>query len=139
MTVKVAGMWELGWSAPITEYDLWDMVIRDFCVDEFYMSPVSGIQRTVTEVPDITDAIAANPNLVVVFVDEHADIPLADFVHPKDALYVFGKATCSAFLSMKRENDLAVRIETNSGSVGLLWAHQAAAIILYDRLVKSWR
>ena len=137
MAVKVAGMWELGWSAPITEFDLWDMVIRDFCVDEFYMSPVSGILKQVTEVPDITDAIAANPNLAVVFVDEHADTPLKDFVHPKDVLYVFGKANCSAFLSMKREDDLAVCIETNSGSVGLLWPHQAASIVLYDRLVKS--
>ncbi|MDP2107154.1 MAG: hypothetical protein Q8J76_14250 [Desulfobulbaceae bacterium] len=139
MTVKVAGMWELGWSAPITEYDLWEMVIRDFCVDELYMSPVSGILKQVTEVPDITDAIAANPDLAVVFVDEHADIPLKDFVHPKDALYVFGKATCSAFVVMKRGGDLAVRIETNSKSIGLLWPHQAAAIILYDRLRKSWR
>ena len=139
MAVKVAGMWELGWSAPITEYDLWEMMLRDFGVDEFYMSPVSGIQKQITEVPDITDAITANPTLTVVFVDEHADTPLKDFVHPKDVLYVFGKANCSVFLSMKREDDLAVRIETNSKSLGLLWPHQAAAIVLYDRLVKLWR
>lgn len=137
--VKVAGLWELGWSAPLTEYDWWEMVMRDFDVDEHYMTPISGINRPVTEVANIEDAMVANPGLTVVFVDERADTELQDFVHPENALYVLGKVSYSGFLAHKRDQDLAVRIQTNANKA-LLWPHQAAAVVLYDRGVKrQWQ
>ena len=140
MTVKVAGLWELGWSAPLTEHDWWDMVMRDFAVDEHYMTPISGIHREqVTEVANLEDAINANPDLTVVFIDERAEVELQDFIHPENALYILGKVTYSGLLAHKRDGDLSVKIQTNMNQ-GLLWPHQAAAIVLYDRGVKnSWQ
>lgn len=139
--VKVAGLWETGWSAPLTEHDWWDMVMRDFCVDQHYMSPISGIDRKdrLFEAAHIEEVLDANRDLTIVFVDERADVPLRDFEHPEGALYVLGKVSYSGFLSHRRAGDQAVRIETNA-NLGLLWPHQAAAIVLYDRGVKrQWR
>jgi hypothetical protein len=42
--VVVAGMWELGWNTPIKEIDLWRYPLKDFGVDRFYMTPISGIE-----------------------------------------------------------------------------------------------
>ncbi|MEX2007535.1 MAG: hypothetical protein WD992_02065, partial [Candidatus Levyibacteriota bacterium] len=70
--VKVAGIWEQGWNTPFLEYDLWVHPLQEFGVDGWYMSPVSGITKSsnLTEVADIQEAIKANPDLTVVWVDE---------------------------------------------------------------------
>lgn len=140
--VKVAGLWEIGWNTPIKEVELWEFPLRDFEIDGFYMTPVSGIQYPfVKEMNTLDQVIEENPDLTVVFVDEGAETPLTDFVHPKKALYILGKTSSSPFVTMKRDQDLAVRIETKAGhsSSGLLWAHQAITVVLYDRLKKSWQ
>ena len=137
--IKVAGAWELGWSAPISEYDLWAFMLRDFGVDEWIMSPVSGLhltKRNFIEVPDLQQAITWNPDLAPVFVDEAGAVPLAEFQHPENVIYVLGKAAYSPLRSLKISGALSVRVETKENK-GLLWPHQAAAIVLHDRLVKS--
>jgi len=135
----IAGFWELGWNTPIKELDLWKFMLREFEIEEFYMIPVSGIQsKSVKERHSLKEVLDENKDHTVVFVSELADIPLSTFVHPERALYVFGKANFSPFLNLKREKDLAVKIETAQNS-GLLWPHQAAAIVLYDRVTKRWR
>lgn len=135
--IKVAGIWELGWSAPITEAHLWSYPLRDFGVDEWCMSPVSGIADTaVKEYPEVKDVIAANPDLTVVFCDENGTQTLSEFQHPENALYVFGKAGQSPFVSLFKEGDLSLKIETHA-NLGLLWPHQAVTIILHDRLMKQ--
>lgn len=137
--IAVAGLWELGWNTPIKEVDLWQYPLRDFGVERFYMTPVSGINsRHVIERPALHDILAECAGLTAVFVDERAEVPLPDLDHPSDALYLFGKANYSPFLSMRRDGDMAVSIPT-AANRGMLWPHQAAAIVLYDRLVKSWR
>lgn len=138
MTVKVAGLWELGWCAPITEFDLWTFPLRVFGVDEWCMSPVSGIDKPrVTEFDHIGDAIRANPELSVVFLDEKGDVPLSEFEHPEDVLYITGRASFSPLQSIGAEHEhVSVRIETAEGK-GLLWPHQAIAIVLYDRASKA--
>ena len=133
--IKIAGVWELGWNAPLSEYDLW-LFLRDFAVDEWYMSPVSGIsKRDVTEVPCITDAIEANPDLTPVYVDEKGETPLRSFQHPENPLYVFGKVGKSPW-SANGKKGISVRIET-PGEHGLIWPHQCLAIVLYDRISKQ--
>ena len=132
MTVKVAGCWEHGWLAPITEYDLWAFPLRDFGVDEWYMAPVSGIEGRVTELRDVYEAIGLNPDLAPVYVDERGSVPLSVFEHPENTLYILGKA---GFSPMR--DGLSVRVETASNS-GLLWPHQAICNVLYDRMIK-WR
>ena len=142
MTIKVAGMWELGWCAPLTEFDLWAFPLRDFGVAEWIMAPVSGVQKKVTEVERINDAIEANPELTLVFVDEKGETPLQEFEHPEDALYVLGRANFSPLANRRGvlqetgRKFVSVRIET-AESKGLLWPHQAIAIVLYDRANKA--
>ena len=132
--IKVVGCWELGWSTPIMEFDLWTYPMRDFGVDELIMTPVSGIDAKVTEFKTVADAIDANPGLVPVYIDEDADQELLHFQHPPDALYILGKANYSPYATVGKQG-IAVRVETKEH--GLLWPHQAAAIVLYDRYMKS--
>jgi tRNA(Leu) C34 or U34 (ribose-2'-O)-methylase TrmL len=58
---------------------------------------------------------------------------LIDFVHPENAVYIFGPddghLQAAAY-------DTSVYIPQADGRT-VLWSHQAAAIVLYDRLVKS--
>ncbi len=134
--VKVVGLWELGWSAPITESNLWMYPLRDLGVNEWIMCPVSGIDEpAVKEYKDIPAVIEANPDLTVVYLDEKAETSLSDFVHPDKALYVLGKAGISPLIAYKREQDVSVKIET-CANLGLLWPHQAVSIVLYDRFKK---
>lgn len=136
-TVKLAGIWELGWNTPIKEVDLWEYPLQDFGVSQLYMTPVSGIgNHSVTERATMEAVLAENSGLTVVFIDEHATVDLKDFTHPDNALYVFGKASLSAWVAYNRPGDLSVKITTPEAK-GLLWPHQAACIVLYDRMLKS--
>jgi hypothetical protein len=140
--VKVAGIWEIGWNTPLAEADLWQFPLMDFGVDQWYMTPVSGIDRQeVTEVKELTQVIEHNPDLTVVFVDEKAPTPLKEFTHPPNALYILGRTSVNAMKLYQRPQDLAVSIETkpDHSNSGILWAHQAISIVLYDRLIKTKR
>ena len=134
--IKVAGTWELGWNTPLFEYDLWNFPLRDFGVHEWYMAPVSGInKKKVTEVVDIQAAIDLNPNLTPVYVDEKGAESLKEFVHPEDVLYIFGKASYSPWVShgMRGRSIQIATVEDKA----LLWPHQCACLVLYDRMVKT--
>lgn len=135
--IVVAGMWELGWNTPIKEIDLWEMVIRDFGVDVFCMTPVSGIDsRWVKEYISLDEILKIHVALPVVIVDEKGEEKLNSFTHPESCLYVFGKTTCSP-LHLRKPQHRTLCVETVANDA-LLWAHQVCAIVLYDRMVKSW-
>jgi len=137
-SVSIAGMWELGWNTPISEIELWHLMLRDFGVDKFYMTPVSGIKSSkVIEMTTLEDIIEANKDKTIVYVDERSETELSDFKHPENALYVFGKANYSPFMADMKEGDMSVKIKTIENK-GLLWPHQAASIVLYDR-IKTWQ
>ena len=133
--IKVAGVWELGWNAPVSEHPLWEFVLRSYGVREWYMAPVSGIQKRVTEVRDVLEAVELNPDLTPVYVDEDGDSSLDPFVHPTDAIYVLGKAGYSPWTASGKSG-MSVRIKTKVHG-GMLWPHQCIAMVLHDRLVKS--
>lgn len=136
--IKVAGFWDLHWNTPIKEIDLWEYPLRDFGVDQHYMIPISGIDnKKVHERQEINEVLDKNRDMTIIFCDERANTLLKDFEHPENALYVFGKANYSPFLNLAREGDLSLKIETVRPQGGLLWGHQAASIILYDRLMKG--
>lgn len=136
--IIVAGMWELGWNTPIKEIDLWEMVIRDFGVDEFRMTPISGIQSNwVQERESVEEMLKEFNETPVVIVDEKGEEELSMFKHPRSCLYLFGKTTCSP-LHLRQPQHKTLRIETVARQA-LLWAHQVCAVVLYDRMVKSWR
>lgn len=139
--IKFAGLWELGWQTPLKEIDLWEYPLRDFGVDELIMSPISGIRNSfVKEVHDLGEELInlRNNNYTIVFVDEFGKEDLKSFNHPKDnVVYVFGKATLSPMIGYGIEGDQSLKITTIKNE-GLLWPHQAACLILYDRMMKSF-
>lgn len=129
--IEVAGLWELGWSAPITESIQWEYAMREFGIERLNMTPVSGINKHwIYEYKDVESIISDRSHLTPVFVDENASVELTDFKHPEEALYVFGKGTYSPFTSMI-EGELSIKI--NSVKPGLMWPHQALAVVMYDR------
>ena len=129
--IEVAGIWELGWSAPINEIDLWGMAMRSFTVERVSMTPVSGVEcKFLDEYENFDDILDAKSHLTPVFVDENGEVELKDFEHPENALYVFGKANYTPYTTTGRGH-LSVRIDC--AQPGMLWPHQAMAIVLYDR------
>ena len=136
----MAGMWEVGWNTPIKEAEQWEFPLRDFGIDEFVMSPVSGIQNAaVKEVANMETFLDEQraANYTIVFVDESASDNLTDFQHPLDnVVYVFGRASLSPMVAFSKPGDLKVKIPTKRNQ-GLLWAHQAATLIAYDRFLKD--
>lgn len=134
MGIEVAGIWEEGWNTPIKEADLWEMGARAFEVDAINMSPVSGIARKrITEYHSMEVVITAKPHLTRVYVDENGAVELADFEHPTDALYIFGKCGQSPFMQ-DTEGHLSVRIDCPK--MGMFWPHQAMVLVLRDRSLK---
>lgn len=130
--IQVAGTWELGWSAPHTEMTQWWSVMRSFEIPMLHMTPVSGLDhkllREHTSFDEMLDE--AGRDLTPVFVHEDGECELRDFVHPDNALYVFGKANFSPFAAYGK-GELSVRIDCQK--MGMLWPHQALAIVMYDR------
>lgn len=137
--IKVAGIWEQGWNTPFLECDLWEYPLRDFSVDQHYMVPVTGIQKPVTERHSIQDILDENPDLTVVWIDEYGETLLSDFIHPQNALYIVGRTSTRPIVQFSKPGDLSVRIETkpDGSNQGMLWSHQAATVVLYDRLLKE--
>lgn len=136
MTVKVMGHWERGWDTPWQEYNWWIHPLREYNVNDFYMTPITGIGKDpVIERATIEEILQENADLTHVYIDESATVELQDFVHPTNALYILGRTGYSP-ISKKTENDLAVKIPSNVNQGGF-WAHQAAVMVLYDRYLKE--
>jgi hypothetical protein len=137
--IIVAGLWELGWNTPIKEIELWEYPLRDYGVDGFIMSPVSGIRNDfVTEVPDLAaklDDLRATGHQIV-FVDERGEEELTDFEHPENAVYVFGIASLSTMAAYKKDGDRTLVIKTKN-KLATLWPHQCAVLVLHDRMNKD--
>jgi len=135
--IRIASIWERGWNTPIKEADLWVMVAREFGIEKFLMTPVSGIDNIyVEEFKSMEDAIAAYPDLTIVFVDEKADDNLDEFIHPENALYIFGSVSVEAFNLYDENKHKAIKLTTPCNTA-LLWGHQIAALVLYDRFKKQ--
>lgn len=141
MEVRVVGVWEQGWNAPWSEHDLWSFPIRDFGVDAWAMTPITGIQKNegLHEFQTLREPItrAREDGLAVVWVDEGGTLPIQEFWHPDAACYVFGRTSYAPHKEFGQPGEAVVRIPTPANS-GLLWAHQAMCIILYDRLRQRW-
>lgn len=135
--IKVVGTWELGYNTPLIEYDLWAFPLRDFGVDEFIMSPISGIDRKkfFKEEVDIPTVVKNNPDLVPIYLDEKGTTLLQDFEHPDNALYILGKASYSPWIAGGSVG-ISVKIPTSFNG-GLLWPHQVICMTLYDRMMKA--
>jgi len=132
MTIEVAVSWELAWSSPLKEADLWEMPMSEFGADRFNATPVSGIRKKwVHEYPSMAHLLDDRAHLTPVFIDENGKTELRDIEHPEDALYVFGRYSYSPASNEGRDG-LTVYIDTPR--LGMMWPHQALSVVLYDRL-----
>ena len=135
--VEVAGIWEQGWNTPIAESVQWEMMLREYGVNALSMCPVSGIAAPwgaapwIKEYANMDELLASKPGLTWVFVTENGGSELSEFEHPENALYVFGRASQSVPVP---DGALTVKIAPGKGC---LWAHQACAVVLYDRHLKQ--
>lgn len=145
--VKVAGLWELDWNVPITESWLWTFVLREFNVNSWHMSPVTGIKNNESHsglslieydtCPQMVDSLKEDDSYIRIFVDEKGDTLLPEFTHPEKAIYFFGCAGRSP-TPHKSEGDIVLRIPTLMNQ-SVLWPHQCLLTVLYDRYIKSLR
>lgn len=134
--VVVAAIWEDGWNTPIKEFDLWYYPLQDFGVDEYVMTPVSGIlTKKVKEFHTVEEILEKYKELPIILCDINGEQNLEEFKHPKDALYFFGRSSRS-IVSSHGAGHQSLKIVTPNNK-GTLWGHQAASIILYDRFLKS--
>lgn len=149
--IKVAGHWELSWSAPYTEAQLWNFPLRAYKVSDWYMWPVTGVihneQQKVTlhERATCEEILAENQDLQHVYLEpynrafpEVSPVSLIDFVHPPNVLYIFGSAHYNPALLHRTATDDVVMVPNIENS-GVLWPHQVLVALLYDRLVKGWQ
>lgn len=147
--VVLLGNWEIGYHAPITEQYYWNLPLRDFKVDEWWMCPVSGIKNSeeskipLKEAVDYAEAFSKiDPMLQRVFIEPRTDhynpdtTWLHNFEHPENCVYIFGSAHYNPTLKYKREQDVVVSIKTAEDR-GVLWADQCSCIVLYDRFIKG--
>ena len=147
MSVSVVGHWELSWNTPIKEAELWNLPLRDFGVEDWWMWPVSGIRHNeqkvrLSERRDLNTILDHVTNQRV-FIEPRGfydleSIDLPDFTHPEDVTYIFGSAHFNPTIGSMGPDDVAVTIPT-IGNAGVLWPHQCLVTILYDRMVKSWQ
>ena len=140
MSVSIAGIWELGWNAPLKEAELWEFLLMDFGISDVIMCPITGIKTDFfTERENLNTVMEEyrEKGIPIVFVDEQGTTPLAEFEHPEDVLYVFGRVSFSPFRAYSKPIDQSLKIETPK-QIGTMWPHQCAAIVLYDR-VRKWQ
>jgi hypothetical protein len=132
--IKVAGAWEQGWGLTTeSEFPLWEFPCRTYEVSEWYMAPVlmPPKGRLLTQVETLQDAIDANPDYTVVWVEEDGEIDLRDFEHPENALYILGRAGWSEWKNQGRPSNSVVIDTPVKG--GMLWAHQCIPLVLQHR------
>ena len=130
--VTLLGLWESGWLEPKVEAFLWRQLVSAYAVDELVLCPQLLAPRTnLEQFNSVGDAL---PQLhgEHVLLDPNEGESLADFVHPQEAVYIFGRAGDD---NRRWAKDATfVRIVTPA-PVDFFALH-AAAIVLYDRETK---
>lgn len=150
MSVEVLGHWDIGYHAPITEQFYWSFPLRDFKVDVWNMTPVSGIRNSESRQVELKEWMSydeyfqENADKTRIFLEPrtHHHNPdtvwLHDFAHPEDCVYILGSAHYNPTLKYHREQDYIVSVKTPCDQ-GLMWADQVICIALYDRMLKQWQ
>lgn len=151
MGITVVGNWELGWNAPIKEVELWNFVLREFNVTDWWMWPVSGVRNSeeqqgvhLEERADLSTILSEVTGPRVFVEPRNTTFPqtldstwLHDFAHPDDAVYIFGSVYHNPVVSHWQEGELKVTLKTERDD-GVPWPHQILLALLYDRMVKAW-
>ena len=131
--IRVISFWS-GWNDSAHEAELWTYLCRAFDIDDLVMVPETGLEHSgLREMKTIAAAVdeARADGFDIVVLSEDGETLLPDFVHPGKVAYVCGPSGQS--MPSLTGEVVRVRIPTPNQK-GLLWGHQAAAIVLYDRL-----
>ena len=138
--ISVIGMWEQGYTLEQTfiEDTVWKQTLNAFAVDNFCMVTYPEV-----EIPNISnpmqcgslqDALdnSIGERVFLTYPAEGATL-LNEFVHPENAVYIFGRPA-ENLLDYIRPEDHQVHINTPN-DVDML-ACSCVAAVLYDRSVK---
>ena len=111
---------EKGWLDERADFRQWDHLCRSMGGEELQL-----VYRL--------EDIEFPKDRPIVILDESAETHLKDFVHPENAVYVFGRS-CLNKMQDAYYSDYAVRVDTpaNCNMFGVT----VAAIVLYDRNLK---
>ncbi|RLI53793.1 MAG: hypothetical protein DRP09_14805 [Candidatus Thorarchaeota archaeon] len=139
--IIVVGKWEKGWMEPRVEINQWLQTMKAYKVDKLIMCSIKNVRGDLEEYNDIGECLNAYEDIQKVFLEpiknnkiiSNRFIPLTEFNHPKDCMYVFGNSA-SGNSNYINKNDTVVYIPTLVNAD--LWGIVAFGIIMYDRLVK---
>ena len=128
--ITVVGMWERGYSEEqmFIEDTVWRQTVSAFAVDRFIMIPCP-------EYDTMQDALASTTgDRVFMCYDSEGAEPLWSFIHPEDAVYIFGRPGDNLVQYMNKGN-YKVHIDTPN-KVDMLGCSCVAAV-LYDRFLNE--
>jgi hypothetical protein len=145
--VTVLGMWEPVWMDPErTERRLWKQTIEAFAVDQWGMCAVHGGPFTSpVQFADAAAMLAAYPGPktflippgrldgLTLGVDYAANGPLKDYVHPENAIYVFGSGNDNLVAYLTAADDV---VEICTPAATDMFGPVAMGVALYDRCRK---
>jgi tRNA(Leu) C34 or U34 (ribose-2'-O)-methylase TrmL len=134
--ITVVGMWEPGYSLEQTflEDTVWKQTLNAFSVDRFCMVKYPGVTAGEISSPEeydtMEEALASTNGERIFMCFAQTGTNLKDFVHPADAVYIFGRPGDDMVQYMNPE-DHKIHIQTPN-NVDML-ACSCVAAVLYDR------
>ena len=112
---------------------MWKQISSAFEVDRLIFSPPKLNQQKPEEYNSIPDALISS-ECHPVFMTPDKGIPLSEYTHPDQAIYVFGNAQDDNLRWVNSESDIVcIRTPAAVDFFGI----SAVAIVLYDRLLKE--
>jgi len=135
--IELLALWEEGWLEPRTEAFMWRQMCHAFKVDRCMAVPQRLPARTsILQFDSAEEAIATSECEMVYLMPENTirGVNLEQFVHPKNACYVFGRAGDSNKRHVK-DGEHVVTVYTPEAVD--FFAMNVAAIVLYDRMKKE--
>ena len=133
--VTLLGLWESGWLEPKVEAFMWRQLAGAYDVDELALCPQRLSPRTNLSQFETVGAALRELSGTPVFLDPSRGEELSSFVHPPDAVYVFGRSGDNNH----RWADGAAFVRIATPAPVDFFALNAAAIVLYDREAKRGR
>jgi len=125
--ITLIGRSEKDWLDNRVELFIWKQLCSAFKVDRLIMVGISNNPRiTIEQYKTVEEAIKVSEGKVIL-LEPKGDIILSKFVHPKNAIYIFGNAMNH---NLKQEG---VKIRIDTPTMTDMFAFNAAAIVLADR------
>lgn len=135
--ITLVSLWESGWLDQSVEAFMWRQLVEAFGVDRLIFCPEALERRKRPEqFPDLDAALADTEGTPVYLIPQHGQA-LQLFEHPEDAVYIFGNACQSNINNARRDGTIIVQVPTPKPVD--FFAVNAAAMVLYDRMMKSER